>query len=419
MGNRSEVAEQQFPSCLPARIARLVAAAGLVACVWFVTTSRGDVVELVGGGRIEGQLLPTDEANKSVYRIELPGGGRVTIARSDVSRVDPESADEAEYQKLARTSPDTVDGNWKLAEWCREHKLHDERRRHLERIVELDPNHAEARAALGFHQKNGQWMSRDDVMASRGMVLYEGQYRTPQQIALLKQQKDARITQADWTKRIEQLRRWLVGRRQDQAAQAKAEIDSIRDPQAADAVVGMLRRETDPNLKRLWMEVASQLNSHVAIDALVNLSLNDPDEEIRHQSLEYLMKSRRAGLITPYLHSLKDKDNTMVNRAGAALGQIGDRDAIGPLIDALITKHRIKVSDANPDQHAYTFSKGGGGYTFGGNGPQFVTQSMRNPAVLEALVKLAGTSFDYDQAQWRSWLAAQAKATAIDVRRDP
>jgi hypothetical protein len=44
---------------------------------------------------------------------------------------------------------------------------------------------------------------------------------------------------------------------------------------------------------------------------------------------------------------------------------------------------------------------------------------VKNPAVLSALVKLSGgTSFDYDKAQWRGWLAAQAKANAVDLRRD-
>jgi len=38
-----------------------------------------------------------------------------------------------------------------------------------------------------------------------------------------------------------------------------------------------------------------------------------------------------------------------------ALKEIGDREAIGPLIDALITKHKVKVSDANPDQHRIPF----------------------------------------------------------------
>jgi hypothetical protein len=47
-------------------------------------------------------------------------------------------------------------------------------------------------------------------------------------------------------------------------------------------------------------------------------------------------------------------------------------------------------------------------------------QSVRNRAVLDALIALSGSAnFEYDQVQWRGWLAAQAKATAVDVRRDP
>jgi hypothetical protein len=403
-----------------------ILALAVLSC-WAQGIVRADVFELTGGGHLEGKLLPADDASKLNCTIELSAGGRVTIARSQIAKIDTVTDAVAEYQKLARTSPDTVDAHWQLAEWCREHKLRDERRQHLDRILELNPNHADARAALGFHQKDGQWMNRDDVMASRGLVLFDGKYVTPQQVELLKQQKEARVTQADWKNRVEQLRRALTGRRPDKASQAHADIQAIQDPQAADAVVDVLRRENDPQLKRLWIETAARLNSHVAIDALVNLSLHDPDEEIRHQSLEYLIKSRPTGLTTPYIRALRDKDNEIINRAGAALGQIGERDAIGPLIDALVTKHTIKASAANPDQHSYTFSQGGGGggdsggaFSFGGSAPKVVTKLVQNRAVLDALIALSGNAnFEYDQVQWRGWLAAQAKATAVDVRRDP
>jgi hypothetical protein len=409
-------------------LARVIAAMGLLFfCLQCFAAARADVFELTGGGRLEGKLLPADDASKLNCTIELSAGGRVTIARSQVAKIDTVTDAVAEYQKLARTSPDTVEAHWQLAEWCREHKLRDERRQHLDRILELNPNHADARAALGFHQKDGQWMNRDDVMASRGLVLFDGKYVTPQQVELLKQQKEARVTQADWKNRVEQLRRALTGRRPDKASQAHADIQAIQDPQAADAVVDVLRRENDPQLKRLWIETAARLNSHVAIDALVNLSLHDPDDEIRHQSLEYLIKSRRTGLTTPYIRALRDKDNEIINRAGTALGQIGERDAIGPLIDALVTKHTIKASAANPDQHSYTFSQGGAGggdsggaFSFGGSAPKVVTKLVQNRAVLDALIALSGNAnFEYDQVQWRGWLAAQAKATAVDVRRDP
>ena len=40
-------------------------------------------------------------------------------------------------------------------------------------------------------------------------------------------------------------------------------------------------------------------------------------------------------------------------------------------------------------------------------------------AVLDALLTMSGgANFEYDQEQWRGWLAAQAKANAVDIRRD-
>ena len=388
-----------------------------------VSVARADVFELTGGGRLEGKLLPADDASKLNCTIELSAGGRVTIARSQITKIETVTDAVAEYQKLARTSPDTVDAHWKLAEWCREHKLREERRQHLDRILELNPNHADARTALGFRQKDGQWMNRDDVMAVARPRVVRGQVRHA---------ATSRVVEA--AKRIEghasgldeshQAAPPLAHRQATGQGQPGPRRDP-GDPRSAGGRSGRryARRENDPQLKRLWIETAARLNHRVAIDALVNLSLTDPDEEIRHVCLEHLIKSRRPGLATPYIRALKDKDNEIINRAGAALGQIGDRGAIGPLIDALITKHKMKVSDANPDQHAYTFSNEGGGsgaFSFGGSGPQAVVQSFRNRAVLDALIALSGNAnFEYDQVQWRGWLAAQSKVTAVDVRRDP
>jgi hypothetical protein len=380
---------------------------------------RADVFELKNGGRVEGNLVSTADQDKSKYVIELTAGGRVTLPRSQVARIDTTSASEAEYLKLARSSADTVDAHMQMYEWCRERKLTAHMKQHLARVLELDPSHEKARTLSGFKQEGGEWKTREDIMASRGMVLYEGKYVTRQHVELLDRQKENKETQADWGQTIERLRRWLTGRQEDRIHQAHAELQAIRDPAAAEAVVGALKREKDAGLKRLWLEVLSHLDHKLAVDALVDRSLADPDEEVRYQSLEYLIKSGRPGLVAPYVRALKNRDNEIVNRAGAALGQIGDRDAMGALIDALVTTHRIKISDANPDQIGAAFSPDSSAFSFGGGGPQVVPQEIRNPAVLNALVTLAGgASFDYDEAQWRRWLAAQTKQQAIDVRRD-
>jgi hypothetical protein len=380
--------------------------------------ARADVLELTNGGRIEGRLVDNGDADQTKYTIDLAGGGRLSIARASVARVDATTAAEKEYADLARTSPDTIDAHWKLARWCRDHKLRTLSQQHLTRILELDPDHAEARNLLGFRNKGGRWMTREDLMAARGMIKYEGRYVTRQHVELVERQKEIDLSQADWKNELERLRRSLTGRRAERAAEAHAKVLAIRDPMAAEALVALLQREQDSELKKLWIEVLAGLPSQAALDALVDRSLFDPDDDIRYQCLEHVIASRRPGIITPYVRALKHRDNVIINRAGAALGQIGDPEAMGPLIDALVTKHKFQVGGGNPGQQGYTFTPGGGSFNFGGGGPKIETRVIRNPDVLSALSKLAGTSFDYNQQQWRTWLAAQAKLNAVDVRRD-
>src|SRR5205085_482624 len=100
-----------------------------------------------------------------------------------------------------------------------------------------------------------------------------------------------------------------------------------------------------------------------------------------------------------------------------ALGRLGDPTAVRPLIDALITKHKVQVGQGNNGAIGAGFGGpvgngggggGGGGLTMGG-GPQFVDQSLRNESVRDALVALTDQNFDFDTATWQKWFAAQRK----------
>lgn len=254
-----------------------------IACIGIQPSLRADFLELASGGRLEGKIIPATEADdKANFTIELEGGGRVTIPRGQVTRPRTTSAAEAEYQKVSRSSPDTVAEHEKLAEWCRQHKLPDEYQRHLERILELNPAHVGARTALGFRQQGGKWLKREDLMADRGLVNYKGRYVTPQQVEIMEAQDKARAMQADWNSRIKQLRNWITGRRPEKVAQSLAELKAINDPAAADAIAAALRGENNPDMKRLWIEVAGQLQmARPAVDALVNVSLADSNEDFR------------------------------------------------------------------------------------------------------------------------------------------
>ena len=393
------------------------------ACGMTAGSARGDVLELKNGGRIEGQISESKDGDQASYAITTADGGRMTIVKSEVARVVPQSKDEEEYQRRARAAADTVDAHWDLAQWCRDKGLRNAFREQLAHIIELDPQHADARQLLGYQKVNGEWMLRDDVMAARGLVLYDGKYVTRQHVELLERDKQARSTDGDWNNRVERLRRNLIGRRQDRAEHALADLRGIRDPQAAAAISDWLLHEQDAELKHVLLETAAQIDHPLTLNALVELSLTDPDEETRVQALEFLIKSGRPGLTGPYIHALKNADDNVISHAAEALQTIGDTDAIGPLIDALVIKRRgVAAAGSSPDQHAYVFTPSGGGggvNSFGSASPKIVTQMVKNPFVLTALVKLSGgASFEYDQEQWRKWLAAQAKANAVDVRRD-
>jgi hypothetical protein len=350
----------------------------LPAISWSVAGSAGaraDAIELTNGGHIQGELIETAEDSSETYTIATPGGGQITIDRSEVANVVSDRNNNSDAGEAEQIPDDKA---------------------------------SKSRA-----------QSRDEIMAARGMVWYDGKYHTRQHIELLEQLKQVRASEADWNNRLKRWRRWLTGRRQDRIDEAVREIRAIRDPLAAPAIVEWLRQEENPAIKRMLVDLAARIDDPLTFNALVGLSLYEPHDELRFHSLEYVVQSGRPGIANPYIQALRSSDNQTVNRAAKALEEIGSRDAVGPLVNALVTKHKFQVSSGSSDQHAYQFTPSGGmAMNFGSSPPKIVTQEVENRSVLTALAKLSGASFGYDQDQWRDWLATQAKANAIDVRRD-
>jgi hypothetical protein len=124
----------------------------LIACV-FAAPAGAEVFHLHSGGTVHGELVNRDQAPRTEYVVKTSSGGEVTIPSEQVKKVTRQNPAEVKYDQIRSTYPDTVDGQWKLAEWCRQNKLLKARHAHLERVIELDPNHAEARHGLGYSQK--------------------------------------------------------------------------------------------------------------------------------------------------------------------------------------------------------------------------------------------------------------------------
>ena len=378
----------------------------------------GDVFLLTAGGRVVGELLNPDQTPRKTYAVKTESGGQITLLRSQVDEwLRPRPA-VVEYEKIRPRHPDTVEGQWALAEWCRENTLLAEREVHLERILELDPDHEKARRALGYFKRDGKWTTEEEVRKRDGFVRRGGRWVLPQEVEIEQERKEVKVARGEWMKKLSQWRDWIGTNRTMLAYQ---NIQKIDDPFAIPALAAALRDDPDDQTRLLCIEALARIGTPLAKEGLAISALADPVPEVRLTCLDFLKEGKSAEVVGYFIDRLRSKNNGEVNLAAAALRHLEDPTAIGPLVDALVTVHKFRVSSKNPGQISTTFGTGGGGSPGGlavGGGPKIVAQHFRNQAVLDALVSITGVNFGFDVARWKAWHAARQRSLQIDARRD-
>lgn len=381
-----------------------------------------DTVILHKGGRIVGTVVESPaEASpnpaEEVITVQTEDGAIVALPKDEVQEVVRLSQVEAEYEKLRRETPDTVEGHWKLADWCREHYLPQQRETHLRRIIELDPDNQRARAILGYQKVGNEWKTRDEIMKSMGYVLYKGRWMLPQQVQLEEERAQQSAVERDWSSRLHR----LLSRLDIDPLGTEREIRSIQDPAAVKPIVLALKNEKRDAVRLLLTDVLGQIKTPQAMRALAVIAVEDPVEEVRLHALDALAPSKSGEVVSYFVGRLRDKDNSIVNRAAEALKRMGDPTAIPALIDALVTKHKILIPGTRPPGAIgagfSSSSTGKSGMTFGagsgGDAPKLVEKAILNRAVLDALVTLSGgQNFNFDIRLWKQWYARQKQAEA-------
>lgn len=403
----------------------IVGLAALAFASWDVQPARCDVFVLTHGGRVSGQWLNRGKLPLERYEIALDSGGLLSLEASQVQRAIAQDPATREYERVAAASAPTVEGQWAVAEWCRKRDLSEQRRLHLQRVLELDPDHAGARHALGYSQVRGAWVLRRDYLEARGYQRSDGRWRLPQQIQLSEEQAGVQQAERNW---YLQLRRWRSAMGTEHAAEAYRGLASVNDPAAVPALSRLLREERYRQVKLLYIEALGRIPDASAAGALVDTSLSDPDDEVFFTCMDVLAASRPPHVTRRYLAALKDNNNIKLNRGAYALGTLGDFSCISPLIDALITTHYMVIPGRSDVQTA-TFSQpaDGGSSPWGGMGLSAGDQTLvlpwtvHNEQVLQALIQLSGGSnFGFERRAWSFWLANENRkqAAALPTRRD-
>lgn len=384
-------------------------------------SAHGEVFQLKGGGELVGERVAQPSGGRFIVRTS--DGAEVAVNRADIDQMTQPAETSQEYVKRSRTAPDTVESHRQLAVWCKEHGLADEAAAHWQRVLEFEPDDEPARKSLGYARFGDRWLNRDQLMTARGLTMYDGKYRTPQDIAIRANDAKSASVEVDWFKQLRLWRDWLEGGRPEQFAQAQAQIAAIRDAAAAPAIIRIMHQESNPSIFVQLLDALGRLDHPEATQTLVALSLDDVPQETRLKCLDFLTQGGRSVSIVPYVQALGSADRRVVNRAGVALEKIADPAAISPLIDALVTRHTYQLQPGgNPGQMSVAFDPsggGGGGLSMGGNGPKNVQRDRTNPEVHRALVKLAGSEdFGYDEPAWRRWFVDMQLHERINSRRD-
>jgi hypothetical protein len=404
------------------------ALASLAMTLTIAAAARGDVFMLANDGLIQGELVNKNETPREKYIIQTVQGGQVTLDRQQVVEVRRESAAQAEYEKIRGQYADTVEGQWKLAEWCREHVLLPSREVHLKRILELDPNHEPARRGLGYVRKAGHWMTQEEIMTGRGYVRYKGDWMLPEEVELLEAGRRTELSEKQWAQDLKRWREWLNSSKADEAL---ANIAKISDPYAVGPIRDQLARERRFEVRKLWIEALGRINTLYAWQTLIDLSVADPQEELRLLAVDELVRIKSPEMVNLYLRVLqskpansKDIENYLrrINRAAYGLASLGDTTAIGPLIDVLALEFKV-TEKVGSEAIGATFPTGGGGGASPGGlsmGTSTRTNYKRfaNESVRGALVKLSGVNFGFETDKWKTWHAARRQEQSINLRRD-
>ena len=189
-----------------------------------------------------------------------------------------------EYRNVRDGYAATVDGQLSLANWCKHKALLDQERAHLTRVLDLDPDQAEARQRLGFRRVNGVWMLESE----------------------LKQAQDrgaaAAKALAVWTPKLEVLRNEMAPQRSEvQRKAARDRLAAIHDPDAIPAmevVFSSVSKETGLTL----LDAFSAMSGDQGVLAIARQAVFSPFDVVRTSAARRL-KSKPADIYVPPLLS--------------------------------------------------------------------------------------------------------------------
>jgi hypothetical protein len=186
----------------------------------------GDTVHLRNGATLEGKVV--EAGDKVVVEMDF---GRVTVSKIDVAKIAYDKSPLQELdEKVKAAKMDDPEAVYKIALWAKDRDLGNRAKELLQRVVELSPDHAGARGALGFRKHEGRWLTDDEYFGAIGMVKFRGAWMKSEEvekIRLAEAEQQSKAASAASENLIRDAQRRVLEAEAD-LVKAKAETERVR-----------------------------------------------------------------------------------------------------------------------------------------------------------------------------------------------
>ncbi|MCA9215893.1 MAG: HEAT repeat domain-containing protein [Planctomycetales bacterium] len=390
----------------------------VAAALMSVPLTHGDTLHLKSGAELHGLVKVKRAENQSIteYIVKLSTGGYVKIAASRVRRWEKLSGKEKAYADLLEAMPDTARSHWQMAKFCKKQRLNEQREFHVQRTLELDPNHAEARRSEGYSWRDGQWIRQDEVMLDKGYVQYKGRWMLPQQAAASEAEEEQERHLGEARSRVKTLRKWLGSNKHDRAIEGFA---TLKDPIMIGPLIESYDDEESAEFRELYLRTLARFDGPSVTRKLVNVAMDSTEDPgVLSTAIELTTKlpnkAYASSLLLPYLGS---SNNWAINQAAVLLGRLGDPNSVLPLIDSLVTTHTRTIQQQPGSINTQFGSDGSIGFN-AGEQKKTIVENKENSHVLRALTRLTSQNFGYSEYDWREWYKKLIAPAQTNLRRD-
>lgn len=151
------------------------------------SVAMADEIKLTNGHKITG-IVSKKDASKVTVEV---GAGTITLDAKDVSAITPGRTPLHDYQEQWEAVKDSKKASdfYTLVTWAKGQKLTRYIAPLCLKVIELEPDHAAARADLRHEKMGGKWLTFEQAQEARGLVFVDDRWITKAEVQLQEQKR--------------------------------------------------------------------------------------------------------------------------------------------------------------------------------------------------------------------------------------